>query len=102
MADTDTIEPLWTAKQVAHFLGVSDDVLYRWRLSGQGPKFLVVTGREKYRYRPSIVREWVAQSEVPSMAALHQAKTRSADIAARQRASLARARQSRWPREAET
>jgi hypothetical protein len=93
MADT---EPLWTAKQTAQFLGVTDDALYRMRLNGAGPKFLIVTGREKYRYRPSAVRQWVEESETPSMAAFHENQMKRALTVARQRESLAHARESRW------
>jgi hypothetical protein len=103
MADSNIGEGLWTAAQAAAYLHVTDDVLYRWRLSGEGPPFLIVPGRQKYRYRPVVVRQWAAESEVPSMAAFNEARTKRALVVAKQRESLARARQSRWrPKLAET
>jgi hypothetical protein len=89
MADSDS--ELWTADQTANYLKITSDALYRLRLSGQGPAFVVVRGRSKYRYRASAVRRWLEQSESTSMAA-HNARL------AQQRASLAHARKARWPR----
>lgn len=51
-----TIEPLWTADDVAAFLGVPKGTLYQWRYLGQGPRASKV-GRH-LRYDPADVRAW--------------------------------------------
>ena len=91
-------EALWTSAQCAQYLGVTDDALYRMRLSGEGPPFLMVRGRSKFRDRPSAVAAWLAQSESPSMAALAERKAKQVREIARQRESMARARLLRWPK----
>ena len=58
------IEKLWGVKDVAEYLGIPVQTLYRWRCQGYGPR-----GRrmgKHVRYIPDDVREWVAslQDEV--------------------------------------
>jgi transcriptional regulator with XRE-family HTH domain len=52
---------LWTARQVAAALGVSEATLSRWRRERVGPPFVRV-GRVA-RYNPETVRRWVAERE---------------------------------------
>jgi hypothetical protein len=90
------IEPLWTAKQAADYLGVTEIALYRMRLKGNGPPFNVVPGRSKIRYRPSAVVQWFMESEKPSMAAHLETDAKRAQNAVRQREGAAHARVTRW------
>jgi excisionase family DNA binding protein len=54
---THVIEPLWTAEDVAKFLGVPVATLYQWRYRRTGPRAYRV-GRH-LRYRPAEVRAWL-------------------------------------------
>jgi predicted DNA-binding transcriptional regulator AlpA len=49
-------EKLWTARDVANYLGVPLMTLYHWRQSSYGPRGARV-GRY-LRYRPEDVRAW--------------------------------------------
>jgi hypothetical protein len=89
-------EPLWTASQTAIYLGITEIALARLRKSGKGPLFSTVPGRNKYRYRPSVVARWNADREVASVAALNEADAKRAEAAAKQRDAAAHARQTRW------
>jgi predicted DNA-binding transcriptional regulator AlpA len=51
------IDPLWTAADMAHFLGVPVKTLYQWKWRGEGPPWKKV-GRH-LRYDPAEVRKWV-------------------------------------------
>jgi excisionase family DNA binding protein len=53
----ETRERLWTAQDVAEYLGVPVATLYRWRCKAYGPPARRV-GRY-LRYRPDDVRAWV-------------------------------------------
>jgi excisionase family DNA binding protein len=48
---------LWTAQDVATYLGVTVQTLYDWRLRGSGPPVMKV-GRH-LRYRESDVMAWL-------------------------------------------
>jgi excisionase family DNA binding protein len=50
-------DPLWTAQDVATYLGVTVQTLYDWRLRGSGPPVMKV-GRH-LRYRESDVMAWL-------------------------------------------
>jgi predicted DNA-binding transcriptional regulator AlpA len=50
-------EELWTAEQVARFLGVPVSTLYRWRCFGEGPPAYRV-GRH-LRYDPVELQLWL-------------------------------------------
>ncbi|MDQ2708418.1 MAG: helix-turn-helix domain-containing protein [Actinomycetota bacterium] len=52
------IEPLWTAADMAHYLGVPVKTLYQWKWRRQGPPVRKV-GRH-LRYDPTEVRRWLA------------------------------------------
>lgn len=52
-------EPLWTARDVADFLGVPVSTLYQWRYRHTGPRACRV-GRH-LRYRSTDVLAWVEQ-----------------------------------------
>lgn len=58
MSETQT---LWTAHDLADYLGVSKNTLSYWRLKGVGPQFLRV-GRH-VRYRPSDVENWLVEHQ---------------------------------------
>jgi hypothetical protein len=92
------LEQLWTAKQTADYLDVSENGLARLRVNGKGPTFILVPGRSKIRYRPSAVAQWLESREAASMAAHHQADAKRAENAARQREGAAHAREKRWPK----
>jgi hypothetical protein len=56
--DTARIDPLWTAADTAHYLGVPIKTLYQWKWRGQGPP---VRKLGRYlRYDPDEVRRWFA------------------------------------------
>ena len=52
-------ERLWSARDVAEFLGVPIGTLYQWRHLGTGPKAYRV-GRH-LRYDPGEVRRWLEE-----------------------------------------
>ena len=52
-------ERLWSARDVAEFLGVPIATLYQWRHLGTGPKAYRV-GRH-LRYDPREVRRWLEE-----------------------------------------
>ncbi len=56
---TRTVEPLWTAEELATFLGVPVATLYQWRYRRIGPRACRV-GRH-LRYDPADVRAWLAE-----------------------------------------
>jgi hypothetical protein len=100
MPDTD-IEPLWTGQQTADYLDVTLLTLHRWRVSGDGPPFIIVKGKSRFRYRPSAVVEWLKEREASSMATHHATNVKRAIKVAKQREILAHARETRWPRKHE-
>ncbi len=52
-------EPLWTTRQTAKFLNLSEQTLCNWRWRGGiGPSHLRMNGA--IRYAPETVREWLA------------------------------------------
>jgi predicted DNA-binding transcriptional regulator AlpA len=51
------VEPLWTAADLAHYLGIPVKTLYQWKWRGEGPPFRKV-GRH-LRYDPADVRRWL-------------------------------------------
>lgn len=52
---------LWTAAQVAAFLGCSTDWVYKQvRTAEEGGLPFIRLGRRNYRFDPAKVREWVA------------------------------------------
>jgi|SoiMetStandDraft_2_1073263.scaffolds.fasta_scaffold279825_2 predicted DNA-binding transcriptional regulator AlpA len=55
--DALTLDPLLTVAEVAELLRCSVSSLNKWRLSGDGPKFVYV-GR-RVRYRPADVTAYV-------------------------------------------
>ncbi|MBP2474040.1 putative DNA-binding transcriptional regulator AlpA [Crossiella equi] len=58
---TTQMQPLWTAEDVAAFLGVPVTTLYAWRTKNYGPPARRI-GRY-LRYRPADVQGWVDQLE---------------------------------------
>jgi excisionase family DNA binding protein len=52
---------LWTAQEVAYYLGVPVQTLYQWKCEGKGPACRRI-GRH-LRYRPADVRAWVDSCE---------------------------------------
>jgi predicted DNA-binding transcriptional regulator AlpA len=57
MADPNTIESLMTEHDVARVTGLSVASVRRWRLLGQGPRFLKIGSA--VRYRPADVAAWI-------------------------------------------
>jgi predicted DNA-binding transcriptional regulator AlpA len=53
--------PLWTAQDVAGYLGVPLATLYQWRYLGTGPSAYRV-GRH-LRYEPTAIQAWLDQHE---------------------------------------
>ena len=52
--NTEVLKP----SEAAAFLGVSTDMLQRWRTSGGGPAF-ITWGRRTVRYRMADLKAWV-------------------------------------------
>jgi predicted DNA-binding transcriptional regulator AlpA len=57
MSDMVSFEPLLNQKQVAQLSGLSESSLEKFRMSGDGPRFVRI-GRA-VRYRPADVRKWL-------------------------------------------
>lgn len=57
---------MWTGKQTAKFLQVSERTLSNWRWRGYGPPFLKIGSA--IRYDPQVVRLWAASQERTSTA----------------------------------
>ena len=94
-ADKIDAEGLWTESQMAAFANVTKNALYRHRVAGTGPAFVLVS-KAQVRYRPSVAHAWVKEREFQSMAdyyASHQERARTAE---RQRTAAVRARKIRW------
>jgi len=54
-------ERLWSVRDVAEYLGISVQTLYKWRQAGNGPVGYRLG--KHLRYEPSAVREWVRGSQ---------------------------------------
>ncbi len=52
-----TLERLFTEKDIARIIGLSLASIRRWRLLGQGPKFLKLNSA--VRYRPEDLSAWL-------------------------------------------
>ena len=52
------MEPLWTAKQVAAFLGVSSKLIYRLAALGELPS-VQITERGTVRFNKDDILQWV-------------------------------------------
>lgn len=57
-------EKLLTVAEVAEYLGVAVELIYRWNTAGTGPARIRV-GRT-VRYRPSDVEAWLTEHTVSS------------------------------------
>jgi hypothetical protein len=96
LAETDAdVESLWTEDQTAAYVGLTKNSLYRHRVAGTGPAFVLVTPA-KIRYRPSVVKAWVESREFSSMAAYYSSAPNRAAAADLQRKAASKARQTRW------
>jgi hypothetical protein len=58
--------PLWTQRETAGFLRLSERDLERKRISGTGPKYLRLGKNKAVRYRPADVESWVESLVVTS------------------------------------
>jgi hypothetical protein len=94
LAAETKIEPLMTPAQTAELAQTTENDLYRHRIHGSGPPFIVVN-KTRIRYRPSAVRAWLASREYTSMAAFHQADPDRAAMVEHMRATFGRAKRSR-------
>ena len=65
--DRDNPEPLWTAEQVASYLGLHIQTVYQKAASGDMPSLKIGRG---LRFRPSAIERWLeAQQPVTEPAA---------------------------------
>jgi hypothetical protein len=96
-----SVERLLTEPQASKVCDVPPSVLQRLRRTGGGPKFIVI-GKTTIRYRPSALRAWLAEREVSSMAEFYAGNAERALTAAKQRRSVAHARETRHPKPAKT
>ncbi len=53
-------EPLLNERETAKSLGVSVQLLRKWRANGMGPEYLKLGGK-LVRYDPGAVRRWIEQ-----------------------------------------
>jgi hypothetical protein len=98
--DAADIEGLWTEDQTAAFTHLTKNALYRHRVAGTGPAFVLVS-KTRIRYRPSAVIAWAKSREFQSMAeyyAKDSARARTADL---QRQAVRKVRRARWKRKSE-
>lgn len=59
-----TIEHLLTAKSLAERIGITEGCLAKWRLTGEGPRFIRV--QRRIAYDPRDVTEWLDARRVSS------------------------------------
>jgi hypothetical protein len=93
--DTADIEGLWTEDQTAAFTHLTKNALYRHRVAGTGPPFVLVS-KTRIRYRPRAVIAWAKSREFQSMAdyyAKDSARARNAEL---QRQAVRKVRRGRW------
>jgi hypothetical protein len=90
-------EGLWTPARAAAYAGLTTNQLYRLRVSGGGPAFIVIAPQQ-IRYRPSVAKAWAAEREFSSMAEYYASAPLRAAAADRQRKAAVKARATRWPR----
>jgi excisionase family DNA binding protein len=57
-----TLKPFVTTEELAAFLGVTPNCVYKWRLEGRGPAYLKVSSR--VRYARDDVQAWLARHRV--------------------------------------
>lgn len=60
-----TPEPLLTPDQAAEYLGVRVSMLQRWRMTGEGPKYVNLASKYK-RYRKSDLDDYIDSKIVSS------------------------------------
>lgn len=58
MATPNTLEELFTERDVARITGLSVASARRWRLLGQGPRFIKIGAA--VRYKPEDLATWLA------------------------------------------
>jgi hypothetical protein len=59
-----TIEQLLTAKSLSERIGVTEGCLAKWRLTGEGPRFIRV--QRRIMYDPADIAEWLDARRVNS------------------------------------
>jgi predicted DNA-binding transcriptional regulator AlpA len=52
---------LYSPKEVAELLGVTEVSLYRWRAAGDGPPYLQLSAHGPVRYECDALRAWMAR-----------------------------------------
>lgn len=57
-------EPLLTEKALAERLGLAESTLAKWRISGEGPRFIKM--QRRIAYDPRDVAEWLDARRVAS------------------------------------
>jgi hypothetical protein len=93
-------EGLWTEDQAAAFVKTHKHALYRHRVAGTGPAFILVT-KSQVRYRPSAVMAWAKAREFRSMADFYSSDQERGRAVERQRQAARKARQTRWSKKPE-
>ena len=90
-------EGLWTPARAAAYAGLTPNQLYRLRVSGGGPAFIVIAPQQNSL--PPERRQGVGgQREFSSMAEYYASAPVRAAAADRQRKAAVKARATRWPR----
>jgi predicted DNA-binding transcriptional regulator AlpA len=51
---------LYSPKEVAELLGVTENSLYRWRVAGEGPPYLQLSAHGPVRYEREALYGWMA------------------------------------------
>lgn len=57
VGESQTVEPLWSVRDVSTFLGIPVATLHQWRYLGTGPDAYRVG--KHLRYNPAVVRAWL-------------------------------------------
>jgi hypothetical protein len=93
--EASDIEGLWTEDQTAAFTHLTKNALYRHRVAGTGPPFVLVS-KTRIRYRPSAVIAWAKSREFQSMADYYAKDSARARTAELQRQAVRKVRRARW------
>lgn len=59
-------EPLIDTKAAAKMLGIAPGTLVLWRTVRKGDQPAYIKLRKAVRYRPSVIRDWIASRGVPA------------------------------------
>ena len=62
-SQSNVSEPLWTADEVAEYLGLHPQTIYKKANSGEIPSVRVLNS---LRFEPAAIREWIAAQQPPA------------------------------------